>query len=104
MDNDAVQEAFRRRAMQNSPVPVPGMTVNAPSGSPQTLGGMPSGGQPSPIPTGGQVAQSSDEVGILKQVAGKITENEMIETLIKRLKDLMAEKEKPQGGAANVGT
>ncbi len=90
-DNSAAMEAFRDRAMRRSPIPVPGVP-QAPEGSAPT--------QPSPAgaPSGGQ--PQSKEIGILKQVTGKVTEPEMIEVLIRRLKKLMPKE--GEGGTANV--
>ncbi len=90
-DNSAAMEAFRDRAMRRSPIPVPGV--------PPAGGGAPTpAGAPSGAPGGGQ--PQSKEIGILKQVTGKVTEPEMIEVLIRRLKKLMPKE--GEGGAANV--
>ena len=89
--------AFRDRAMRRSPIPVPGVS-EAPAGGAPTPGQPSPTGQPSPF---GQPSQPPKETDILRKVAGKVTEPEMIEVLIRRLKDLMP-KEKPQGGTASA--
>ena len=83
--------AFRERALRRSPVPVPGVS-QAPAG-----GGAPAQPSPGGAPTGGGQPQANGEggIGLLKRVAGKITQPEMIEVLIRRLKELMPKK--PQG-------
>jgi hypothetical protein len=82
--------AFQQRALRRSPIPVPGVP-QAPA-----EGGAPP--QPSPVsaPTGN--GQPGGEIGILKQVTGKITQPEMIEVLIRRLKELMPKKSTQQNG------
>lgn len=90
-DRSSAMEAFRDRAMRRSPIPVPGVPQAPGGGVPQpTPTGAPSGGQPQP----------SGEIGILKQVTGKVTEAEMIEVLIRRLKKLMPKE--GEGGTNNV--
>ena len=91
-DRSEAMAAFRERALRRSPVPVPGVS-QAPAG-----GGAPAQPSPGGAPTGN--GQPSREIGILKQVAGKITESEIMEVLIGRLKKLMPKEEK--GGTANV--
>jgi len=89
-DRSSAMEAFRDRAMRRSPIPVPGVPPAPGGGAPQpSPGAPPGGGQPQP----------SGEIGILKQVTGKVTESEMIEVLIRRLKKLMP---KEGEGGANV--
>ena len=90
-DNSAAMAAFRDRAMRRSPVPVPGM--------PQETGGVSS----HPAPTSGGSASGtqggSEEIDILKQVAGEVTKPELIEVLISRLKKLMPKEGEKQSAS-----
>lgn len=89
-DRAAAMEAFRERALRRSPIPVPGVSP-APGGAPR---------QPTPA-GGGQPPQAGEETEILKQVAGEVTQPELIEVLISRLKNLLPKKGE-QGGTTNV--
>ena len=89
-NRDMAMAAFRDRAMRRSSIPVPGVPPAPGGGAPTpSPAGAPGGGQP-----------QSKDINILKQVTGKVTEPEMIEVLIRRLKKLMPKE--GEGGAANV--
>jgi len=90
-DNSVAMEAFRQRAMNRSPVPAPdapeqGLPPTGIGASPEMAGGMPRG----------PLSQPRDEKGLLEQVKGKVTEPEMIQVLISRLKSLLPKGEGKQ--------
>ena len=91
---EAAMQAFASRAGGGG-----GMGGGMSGGVPQG-GGMPQGGempQSGGMPAQGQQGgQPGPETKILSKVTGKITEEEMTEVLISRLKKLNAEKAKPQ--------
>ena len=102
-DRSVAMEAFRQRAMSRSSVPTGGSAptpgMGAAPGAPVT-GGVPSGGAGG-APQGDITASTaSNTTEILKQATGEITQDEMTEVLIKRLKNLMSDKQESKGGAS----
>ena len=90
-DRSVAMDYFRQRGMAQGQ----GMAPQTPQSTPQvaTPGASPQMG-------GGQPPQGTETTNVLKQVTGEITQDEVVEALIKRLKDLIAKK--PQGGTTNA--